>query len=110
MSSTYVFLVACVGAAAPEIVRLYRLRAHPQLELRWHYLIISVLFFALGGIVALILPVTTLWGAFYAGVSTPVLISRMAAKPVKSEELPSTRGEPSVATTTPGLREYLELI
>jgi hypothetical protein len=56
--------------------------------------------------VALILPATTVWAAFYAGVSTPVLISRMAAKPVNSEEPAVTRGE----GTAFGLRDYLGLI
>jgi hypothetical protein len=109
MSNTYVFLVACVGAAAPEIVRLYRLRTHPDVKFPWYYFIVSLLFFALGGVVALILPATTLWAAFYAGVSTPLLISRIAAKPPKSEELAVTRGEESVAETA-GLRDYLGLI
>jgi hypothetical protein len=69
------FGIGMVGAVAPEIVRLYSLRSQGGEKLTLFYLGISVFFAALGGLVALILPATTLWGAFYAGISTPVVIS-----------------------------------
>jgi hypothetical protein len=43
----------------------------------WYFLTTAV-YAALGGVVALTLPAVTLWGALYAGISTPVLISTAA--------------------------------
>ena len=70
------FLLGVVGAAAPEIVRLYDLRSAPyRFTWSWFYLIVSILFVALGGFVAVVLPANNPQGAFYAGISTPVLIN-----------------------------------
>ncbi|UCE25075.1 MAG: hypothetical protein JSU74_03230 [Candidatus Zixiibacteriota bacterium] len=72
------FILGCIGALAPEIVRLYRLRTKAEaFEWSWFYLIISVLFSGLGGLIAWILPATTYYGAFYAGVTTPVIVTTM---------------------------------
>ena len=70
-----IFIFGCVGAVAPEIVRLYRIRNDPAFNWSWFYLIISLLFAGLGGLVAWILPATTYWGAFYAGAAMPVIVS-----------------------------------
>jgi hypothetical protein len=80
MEPSVTFGIGMVGAVAPEIVRLYSLRSQGGEKLSGFYLGISVLFAALGGFVALILPATTLWGAFYAGISTPVVISTALKK------------------------------
>lgn len=71
-----VFTLGFIGALAPEIVRLYSLRRKPRGEVfsLW-YCAVSLAFAALGGVVALLLPATTPWGAFYAGITTPTLIS-----------------------------------
>ncbi len=71
------FGLGMIGACAPEILRLYNIRHHPE-QFSWSkfYLIASFAFALLGGIVALILPATTPWAAFYAGVSAPVLITK----------------------------------
>ena len=70
------FLLGVVGAAAPEILRLYELRTKPDdFKWTWNYLILTIPFLLLGGLAAVILPATTVWGAFYAGLSLPVTIT-----------------------------------
>lgn len=73
---SWIFAIGFIGALAPEVVRLYKLRydqnAHSW---SWFYIVISALFGGLGGTIALILPATTYFSAFYAGVSTPILVS-----------------------------------
>lgn len=113
MSILSVFVVGAVGAAAPEIVRLFRLRQR-KLRLHGQYIAVSCLFFALGGFVAVILPASTLWGAFYVGVSTPVLISRLAAGGAPDERTPQaraiTRSDAPVVPEPPTVRDYLRLV
>jgi len=72
--SWMIFLCGCIGAAAPEIVRLQKLKGRFTLRADWHRLGISILFFGLGGFLAW-LSAATCWGAFYVGVSTPVIVS-----------------------------------
>jgi hypothetical protein len=80
------FLLGCVGALAPEIVRLYDLRRKPPKEVfLWWYYIASVPYALLGGVVSLVLPATTTWAAFYAGVTTPMLVSRILKHGKRSE-------------------------
>jgi hypothetical protein len=75
------FLLGAVGAAAPEILRLYELRSKPeQFRWSWAYLSFTAPFLFLGGLVAVILPATTVWGAFYTGLSLPVIITSAAKK------------------------------
>lgn len=71
------FVLGMGGALAPEILRLYTIRQRPS-EFTWSgfYVVVSLAFASLGGLVAVILPATTWWAAFYAGVSTPVLIGK----------------------------------
>jgi hypothetical protein len=80
-----VFALGCIGALAPEIVRFYRQRHKPPKSIfsLWYFLITAA-YAALGGVVALALPAVTLWGALFAGVSTPVLISTAAKHREKS--------------------------
>jgi hypothetical protein len=73
-----VFLLGMVGALAPEIVRVYGLRQTWGKErFSLGYWIISAVYAALGGVLAVILPAVNLYAAFYAGVTTPVTISAM---------------------------------
>lgn len=87
--SMWIFISGCIGALAPEIIRLYKARSNPKLKFSLNYLVISLLFLLLGGFVAWILPTSTLWGAFYAGVSLPIIISSIgkSKKSLESEEL-----------------------
>jgi len=74
MQPLTVLVVGMVGALAPEVVRLYSLRTKGE-SFSAFYFVISFVFAALGGFVAFVLPATTLWGAFYAGLSTPIVVS-----------------------------------
>lgn len=86
--SLWIFLSGCIGSLSPEIVRLYKIRNKPKFNWSPFYLIISLLFVLLGGFVAWILPATSLWGAFYAGVSLPVIISSIGkSKKLKEKEI-----------------------
>jgi hypothetical protein len=81
MNSAVVYLLGMVGALAPEVVRLYSIRHDPaRFRWSWFYLAVSLAFAALGGVIALVLPATTYWGALYVGVSTPVLVTSMVKK------------------------------
>ncbi|QKK30512.1 hypothetical protein FE844_013420 [Rhizobium indicum] len=81
MTSTQVVILGFVGALAPEIVRLYSIRAAPS-KFRWSnfYVAVSVLFASLGGLIAWTLPATTPWAALYAGISTPAIVTLAAKK------------------------------
>lgn len=79
MDTRLTFLLGVIGALAPEIVRLYSIRTK-QFKWSWFYLIISVLFACLGGVIAMFLPTVTYWGAFYAGISTPVFVNKILEK------------------------------
>jgi hypothetical protein len=74
-SEIAVFFTGVVGAIAPEILRLYNARNTLQLSWSPAFLIASSIFALLGGFLAYIMPATTLWGAFYIGVSTPVVVN-----------------------------------
>jgi len=104
-----IFVIGCIGALAPEILRLYNLRTNPQFEWSWFYLGISVCFALLGGLIAWILPTTTYYGAFYAGVATPVIVSTILRRAdlttVNSEEIRHV-----IREELQELRDILELI
>lgn len=59
------FVAGCVGAIAPEIVRLYEVRNDTNLKFSTFYFIISLAYVLLGGYIASIFPGLT--GEFYAG-------------------------------------------
>ena len=76
-----IFLFGFIGAFAPEIVRLYRLRySEPKIKCPFYYIIISFIFFVLGGIMALILSASNFYNAFYIGASLPTIISDIGKK------------------------------
>ena len=72
------FVIGCIGALAPECIRLYKLRFNPNFRWSWGYLLLSIPFVLLGGFVAWILEPTSKYAAFYAGVSTPVIVTTIA--------------------------------
>ena len=80
MDPKVMFIVGVLGAAAPEVLRLYNLRTNPRFKWRASYFLMSLPFFLLGGIVALILPATTYYGAFYAGLTAPVTVNAAVKK------------------------------
>ncbi len=71
-----VFCLGCIGSLAPEIVRLYKLRNKPpKTGFSAFYFVITAIYAALGGTMAICLPSVTLHAALYAGVTTPITIS-----------------------------------
>lgn len=72
------FLIGCIGALAPEIIRLYKLRFSPTVRWSWGYLVVSAPFVLLGGFMAYILDPATSYAAFYTGVSTPFIVTTLA--------------------------------
>ena len=72
------FLIGCIGALAPEIIRLYKLRSSPVVSWSWGYLLVSIPFVLLGGFMAYILEPTSNYAAFYTGVSTPFIVTTLA--------------------------------
>lgn len=69
------FAIGCVGAMAPEIWRLYNLRTQPIFRWSWGYLLFSIPFILLGGLIAWMLEPTTKYAAFYSGLTTPTLLT-----------------------------------
>jgi hypothetical protein len=91
-----------VGALALEIVRLYAIRHDPtRFQWSWFYLVVSLAFAALGGLIALVLPATTYWGALYVGVSTPVLVTSMVKKGHERSRPELKRSPQASSPTTP---------
>jgi hypothetical protein len=74
-----VFALGCIGSLAPEVARLYKLRNKPMMKFSLFYIVISLFYASFGGVIALVLPAVTIWAAFYAGVTWPMLLS-MATK------------------------------
>ena len=108
MNALTVFILGLVGALAPEVIRLYSLRYNPALfKWSWFYLIVSLLFCGLGGLVALILPATTPWGAFYAGISAPTLVTAAVKKGLSAAKKEFKRFTPP-ATPLPFFRSFIE--
>ena len=99
MDLNVVYMLGMVGALAPEIIRLYSIRDNPaQFKWSWFYLVISILFACLGGVVALVLPAITYWGALYAGISTPVLVNSAFKKGIELSEPKRKLKGPAVPT------------
>lgn len=71
------FLLGALGAFAPEILRLWKIRNSPEkFSWSWFYLIISIVFCALGGIFSIAMEPDKAWKAIYIGISLPVIITK----------------------------------
>ena len=113
MQPLVTFGIGMVGAVAPEIARLYALRSQDGEKFSVFYIMISLVFAALGGFVALILPATTLWGAFYAGISTPVVISTALKKGMGqkgSDVRHRQEGAPAQKVGPPSLAKFVNAL
>ena len=76
-----IFLLGAAGALAPEIIRLWTIaKAGKRMTWSWSYIVVSILFAGLGGLVAFILPAENMNAAFYSGVATPVLANTAIKK------------------------------
>lgn len=123
LSELDLFCWGCLGAAAPEILRLYKWGA------RWgkshrrfppmRYLLVLPFFIALGGTVAILLEGNSRHAAFYMGLAMPLVISVAAHKPMRRLQR-NTAGKTErggIATIAEkaespigSLREYLHLL
>lgn len=80
------FLIGCVGAAAPEALRLYNLRSQPVFRWSWGYLMFSIPFLIVGGFIAWVLEPSTRWAAFYSGLTAPVLLTTVLKDTAKAQK------------------------
>jgi Flp pilus assembly protein TadB len=88
------FWVGCIGALAPEALRLYKLRTNTVFKWNPSYLICTLPFVVVGGFIASLSEPTAEWSAFYSGLCAPVLINTAAKDAAKVEkELVTTRTE-----------------
>lgn len=83
------FLLGMFGALVPEIYRLYKIK-NRKIKLTPHYFIICPLFAVIGGVIAVILPASSLWAAFYIGLSTETLIGSIGKKSVGAGDTKDT--------------------
>ena len=112
MSHAELFVAGAIGAAAPEIVRAYRLR-HGGISIRHprRYWIVSVLFVGLGGALVIFLDATSLYAAFYMGISLPAVVSaaggRTGAIKTRKTKRPVERTADGDVAHRFDLRDYL---
>jgi hypothetical protein len=72
----WLFWLGALGALTPEAIRLYKLATDKgTFTWTWLYLIMSVIFAGIGGVIAVILPATSLLSAVYAGAAWPALVA-----------------------------------
>lgn len=88
------FWVGCIGALAPEALRLYNLRTNAVFKWNPGYLLCTLPLVLTGGFIASLSEPTVVWSAFYSGLCAPVLITTAAKDAAKVEkELVTTRTE-----------------
>jgi len=88
-----IFLFGCAGAIAPELIRLYKLRLRAdEIRFRPSYFALILPFVILGGIVAVVLDTSPVWGAFAAGAAVEYTVSAVASSssPPQRRELTDT--------------------
>ncbi|MBN1644196.1 MAG: hypothetical protein JW856_05210 [Dehalococcoidales bacterium] len=97
----YFFLFGCIGSAANEIYRLWKIRTDPNLKFPVHYYVISIFFFLLGGVVAIPLA-KDLWSAFATGIALPAILSKAIGEVSPQAATPTaTTATPATPTVTP---------
>ena len=91
METSTSFLIGCVGAIAPEILRFYKLRSSIRINWSWSYILVSIPFMLLGGLVACLLEPQNYYAAFYTGISTPFIVNAIVKETQqveKSQDIP----------------------
>jgi hypothetical protein len=92
------FLLGALGAIAPEVVRQVNvLRDGGAYTWSPALIFFSLIYAAIAGVVAAILPSANLYSAFYNGISTDVLIGKAhaaaaGAKKKKTQQMKSAAG------------------
>lgn len=105
-----VFLIGCVGAIAPEIIRLYKLRNYIKFKFSWSYIAISIAFVLLGGFISSILEPSNAYSAFYSGVGTPFIINGIIKETQPDSESSNDYFDPEdeITQTPKGIDEAKE--
>jgi len=104
-----IFLCGFIGAVAPEIVRRYQLAQRgEEIIIPSHFIIVSVFFAILGGVIAIVLEAKTFYAAFYNGVSLPSLMKTYVGEPIPETTI-SNPGNPNKSPKKREitLRQYL---
>jgi hypothetical protein len=111
-SKPVVFVLGCIGASAEEIVRLYGFRAKlHKMKFSWQFFLISAVYAALGGGVAVVLPAVNYYAALYAGITMPVMISTIAKHRYHPVALSNERPDAPIQASRPSAwQELKELI
>ena len=69
------FTIGMLGAIAPEVLRMYKVRREPWQPVPRHYWAVSLAYCALGGVAALLLAQeSNLVSAFYVCLALPVIL------------------------------------
>ena len=91
-----VFGVGVIGAAAPEILRLYTIREDPS-KFRWsrYFVVISLVYVALGGFVALLFQPSSYYSAFYTGLAFPFIVNSLSER-AQNKLTPQVKGASAV--------------
>ena len=85
MSSHELFLWGCLGSVLTELIRLYRIlstgagRSRLQMKLTWPYVLISLVFSVLGGVLTVAWAPESVLKAVWVGASVPLVISALVA-------------------------------
>jgi hypothetical protein len=105
-----VFLLGGAGALAPEIVRLWSI-AQNRGRFTWSgfYIVVSLLFAALGGLVAVVMGSENIRSAFYSGVSTPVIVNTVLKKASAGRRRKAVKGA-AAAPRLSRLDSFLEAL
>jgi len=106
----YIFLWGCIGALAPEVARIYKRRQKKILVKNlWLYIIASILFIGLGGILANLLNAQSWLSSFYIGICWPSIVTVAGQK--KPEDLRSlSPGQITQPNVISSFREYLWIL
>lgn len=95
-----IFFFGCLGAAAPEVIRVYKTKKF-DFAITWKLAFVSLVFFLLGGAVAVMLEPPTPYAAFYTGAAAPILVSKIGEKsPIQEKETIDQWQRKSLSVTT----------
>jgi hypothetical protein len=106
-----IFVLGIIGGFAPEALRLFSLKTQPdRFRWSWNYVFLSIPFLIISGVIAVVLPAVSTWGAFYAGVSAPVVINTALRQGINTARR-SRRGVTPLATEkNSGVKAFLQAL
>lgn len=81
------FVLGCIGAMTPEIIRLYKIKTiKPSIDNITYYVLLNIAYIIMGGVVAWLLEASSFYAAFYIGASWDTMISAIGFKPSQITE------------------------